>query len=197
MRVVSSKLAAMQFTSRSSGIGFGAALFLDFLIGQALASDPPRQDTLTSPGPEHGFLEDLAGSYQLSSEVTLSPGDLPVRSAGSSDSKVILGGRYLLSRAKLGSGAGAYEQLTLLGYDRTAGHYVNISLDTASTSIGYLTGNRDEHGALRLENPTGSVSVSMALDEQGTLDSRIEDPAGGEGGTFVLSRTVARTSERK
>lgn len=170
----------MQFTSRSSGIGFGAALFLGFLIGQALASDPPRQDMPTSPGREHGFLEDLAGSYELSSELTLTPGDRPIRSAGSSDSKVILGGRYLLSRAKLGSSAGAYEQLTLLGYDRTAGFYVNICLDMASTSIGYLTGNRDEHGVLRLEDPTGSASVSMALDEQGTLNSRIEVSAGGE-----------------
>ena len=87
---------------------------------------------LSKPGPEHKQLESLVGTWDQDIKFWLQPGKPPMTVKGRCQNKMILGGRFLLSEAKA-EGPMAFENMTIIGFDRRHKKYTTVSLDTEGT----------------------------------------------------------------
>ncbi len=110
-------------------------LLLAFALAAAplAAQEPPdsaqmaRIMELARPGPEHDRLAAMAGDW----DVTYRMGGTTI--TASVESRIILGGRFLMSTAT-GSGEGIpYEALHIMGFDRGPGVYTAVGFDTWGT----------------------------------------------------------------
>jgi hypothetical protein len=102
---------------------------------------PPSPDTQSmlamaveraKPGPEHKLLESLAGSWRQ--EVSFSvPGFPALRHGGTTNSRLILGGRFLECDSAGAGPARAFEAVTIYGYDTRKKQYFAVGMDTTGS----------------------------------------------------------------
>ncbi|HED66912.1 MAG TPA: DUF1579 domain-containing protein [Planctomycetes bacterium] len=115
-------------------------------------AEPDMQDMmammekLATPGPEHAFLDDLAGTFDATITLWLDPSAPPVVSTGTMESHWILGGRYLQGDYSSMFMGAPFSGLSLTGYDNAQGVFQGTWLDTMGTgmmpiSAGHRTGN--------------------------------------------------------
>ena len=103
-----------------------------------------QQLALARPGPEHERLARLAGSWNQSVKMWLTPGAEPLVETATSENTLMLGGRFLSCHSK-GKLAGTnVEAVNIYGYDRRREVYTLVGLDTLGTYWVTAEGPYDE-----------------------------------------------------
>lgn len=88
---------------------------------------------LAAPGPEHVRFQQMVGTWDAHMTLWPHPGAEPIVVEGTTESELILGGRYLLQSTVLPEGYFAGESIAILGFDRRSAEYTLIGLDTVAT----------------------------------------------------------------
>ncbi len=99
-----------------------------------------------TPAEQHKELAQAAGSWDVDTVMWMAPGGEPQRSKATAESKMVLGGRYLLEEFKCEMMGMPFEGMLLLGYDKLAGEYVSIWMDNMSCWPSIARGNKNEKG---------------------------------------------------
>jgi len=95
-------------------------------------------------GPEHKQLESLVGTWDQEIKFFMEPGKPPMTFKGTCQNHMILGGRFLVSESKGGSGPMAFESMTIMGFDRRTGKFTTVGFDSEGTYYVAGAGPYDE-----------------------------------------------------
>ena len=101
---------------------------------------------LGTPGPQHRLLAGMAGSWTTKTSACMEPGNPPVESAGTSEQKMILGGRFLQQDFTGEMMGGTFNGIGVTGYDNHTKKYVSTWMDTMSTAILLFEGTASADG---------------------------------------------------
>jgi hypothetical protein len=101
---------------------------------------------LGTPGPQHRLLAGMAGSWTTKTSACMEPGKPPVESAGTSEQKTILGGRFLQQEFTGEMMGGTFNGIGVTGYDNHTKKYVSTWMDTMSTAILFFQGTASADG---------------------------------------------------
>lgn len=107
-------------------------------LSQEKTSEPDKAKIaaymeLAKPGPEHKQLESLVGSWDEEIKFFMAPGKPPMTFKGTCQNRMILGGRFLVSESKGGSGPMAFESMMIMGFDRRTGKFTTVGFDSEGT----------------------------------------------------------------
>ncbi len=114
-------------------LGPAVAMAQELPAGEELEAMVAKSLELAAPGPEHVRFERMVGTWDAHMTLWSQPGAEPIVVEGTTESELILGGRYLLQSTVLPEGYFAGESITILGFDRRSGEYTLIGLDTVGT----------------------------------------------------------------
>jgi len=125
----------------------------------ALAGDEPKKEIskekqaqmeammkAATPGDAHKRLECMVGNWDAKITMWYEPGEPPTVSAGTSESKWMLGGRWVQESVTSNFMGMPFSGLGYTGYDNVKKQYVGSWMDNFSTSMMLSTGNADEGG---------------------------------------------------
>lgn len=101
---------------------------------------------LATPGDPHKLLAGMAGSWSVRSMCTMEPGKPPMESTGTSEQKMILGGRFLQQEFNGEMMGSPFTGIGFAGYDNHTGKYVSTWMDTMGTGIYYFEGTAGADG---------------------------------------------------
>lgn len=101
---------------------------------------------LATPGDPHELLSKMAGSWDTRSKCWMGPDEPYMETVGTSEQRMILGGRYLQQEFNSDMMWGPFNGLGILGYDNHTGKYVSTWVDTMSTGILFFEGTADGDG---------------------------------------------------
>jgi hypothetical protein len=96
-----------------------------------------------TPGEPHKRLEALAGSWDGATKMWLDSSKAPVESKGTSESKMIMGGRYLEEKVSGEFGGMKFQGQGITGYDNLQKKYTLVWIDNMGTGIWTATGSYD------------------------------------------------------
>lgn len=95
---------------------------------------------VASPGPEHKMLAEMAGSW----ECTITMAGVPGESKGTSESKMELGGLWLVTEFSGDFGGLPFQGRGLDGYDTAKKKYIGVWVDSMTTSPLVMEGDYDQ-----------------------------------------------------
>jgi hypothetical protein len=122
-----------------------------------------RMMELATPGPQHKHLARMAGKWTVSTRSWPGgPAAPPTEAQGTSEMKMILGGRFLLEEVKGDFSGMPFEGMEIEGYDNSKKEHFVFWIDNMGTMMLLGTGSADS---------TGKVI---------TYQSTYDDPATGE-----------------
>lgn len=99
-----------------------------------------------TPGEPHKLLAKLEGGWITKSRGWMEPDKPPVESVGTSEQKLILGGRYL-QQEYVGDMMGeTFHGINLLGFNNQTKKYESIWIDSMSTAIYFFEGTASADG---------------------------------------------------
>lgn len=101
---------------------------------------------LATPGAPHELLGRMAGSWSVTSRCCMEAGSSPLESTGSSEQKMILGGRFLSQEFSGDMMGSPFSGIGFTGYDNHSGKYVSTWMDTMGTGIYYFEGTAEADG---------------------------------------------------
>jgi len=103
---------------------------------------------MAEPGEYHAHLKPLAGTWNLVVKFRMAPEAPWEEHKGTSESKWILGGRFLLEEVKgeVMEGEERFEGLGIMGYDKVKKKYTSAWVDTMSTAVFTELGMCDKSG---------------------------------------------------
>lgn len=101
---------------------------------------------LAIPGEQHKLLTGLAGSWTTKTKEWMDPQEPPVESIGSSDGKVLLGGRFLQQESSGRMHGEPYAGIWTIGYDNLLKRYVSTWIATMGTGIFQMDGTASDDG---------------------------------------------------
>jgi len=101
---------------------------------------------LGTPGPQHRLLAGIAGSWTTKTNTCMEPGKPPVESTGTSEQKMILGGRFLQQEFAGEMMGGTFNGIGVTGYDNHTKKYVSTWMDSMGTAILLFEGTESADG---------------------------------------------------
>ncbi|MEO8587486.1 MAG: DUF1579 domain-containing protein [Acidobacteriota bacterium] len=153
---------------RRSFIPFSGVLSLLFILpsSPAFADDKPKaakpaaagaaamsQDEMMKawtafamPGAPHKTLETFVGSWDVKTKMWMAPGAPPQETTGTSENKMILGGRYLEQRYEGTMMGQPFSGIGVTGYDNYKKKFTSTWVDSMGTGIMEMTGTADKTG---------------------------------------------------
>ncbi len=96
-----------------------------------------------APGEHHRFLAGMEGDWGLASKVWMGPDAPPMESLGSSKKTMIMDGRYLQEETKGEMMGNAFHGRAISAFDNTAGEFIGTWIDSMSTTIAVVRGQRE------------------------------------------------------
>jgi len=96
-----------------------------------------------TPGEQHKRLEALTGSWDVSVKMWLDPSKEPGESKGTSESKLIMGGRFFEEKVTGNFGGETFHGLGITGYDNLKKKYTFAWIDNMGTGISTASGSYD------------------------------------------------------
>jgi hypothetical protein len=101
---------------------------------------------LAIPGPPHQLLASMEGVWQTKTRCWTEPGKPPVESTGTSEQKMLLGGRFL-QQVFTGEMMGKpFTGIGITGYDNHTEQYVSTWMDSMGTGIYFFEGAASADG---------------------------------------------------
>ena len=165
---------------------------------------------LAQPGDAHKELSNMAGKWSYTVKWWMNPQSPPSESTGTTESKVIMGGRYLISNHKgkmemPGAGGGmtnmVFEGMSIEGYDNVKKKYVSSWIDNMGTGIENSEGTYD--AATKTFTYTGEYEVMPGMKMQIREMIKITDKDHhllewyeNRGGTEVKTMEIAYTRKK-
>ena len=117
------------------------------------AAAAPSQDEImkawvafATPGPAHKALEVTVGTWDVQSKVWMAPGAPPQESTGTSENKMILGGRYLEQHYEGTMMGQPFSGIGVTAFDNYKKKFVSTWIDSTGTGIMVTTGAFDKAG---------------------------------------------------
>ncbi len=92
-----------------------------------------RQMEASMPGPEHERLATMQGTWDVETRIWQQPGAEPIVAAGTTEAKMVLGGRFLVQTGMYSAPAPPIELMAVIGFDRRADEYTLVGFDTSGT----------------------------------------------------------------
>jgi hypothetical protein len=123
---------------------------------------------MSQPTEEHELLKGMEGTWDCVAKFYMAGPDAPpTESKGSSENRLVMGGRYVVQHFKMDEFMGdSFEGMGIVGFDRAKGKYVNDWVDNWSTGIMSMTGEYDEDtktmdwkGSWDMATPNGPVTM--------------------------------------
>ena len=109
-------------------------------------------EKFASPGAGHKAIADMAGTWDA--EVTMYMGPTPAKSKGTSENRLVLGGRWVEQRFKSEMMGQPFEGLGYTGYDNYKKKYIGTWMDTMSTAVMVTEGTFDAAGKVMTSTST-------------------------------------------
>jgi hypothetical protein len=106
---------------------------------------------LATPGPEHKELMKMAGQWEEDYKMRMSPDMDWMEFKGTSESKPLLGGRYIMMTTKFSMMGMPMEGFQILGYDNMKQEYTSFWADSMSTWWVTSRGKKDANGTIDLK----------------------------------------------
>jgi hypothetical protein len=104
------------------------------------------QESMT-PGTQHKMLEESVGTWDAEVKMWMKgPGSEPTISKGTSENKMVLGGRYLQQDFTGEMMGQPFSGMGLTGYDNFEKKYVSFWVDNMSTAMSTMDGDMDKDG---------------------------------------------------
>ncbi len=102
----------------------------------------------STPGEHHEHIKFFAGNWKYSGEFYMAPGAPPMKSSGTVEAKLQMGGRFLVTHWKGPAmfGPTEFRGMEVLGYDNTKKQYHSTWIDNMTTSTATSIGTCDESG---------------------------------------------------
>jgi hypothetical protein len=116
----------------------------------ATAQEPSHDEMMAKwmeaaqPGAPHKLLAKMAGTWQATVKSWQDPTQPPQVSQGTSDSELIMDGRFLKTKYEGEMMGMPMHGIAYLGYDNLKQEYCGIWMDNMSTSIMYYAGSFDK-----------------------------------------------------
>jgi len=118
-----------------------------FLPAQTSAQDQQKaMDVYMKAGAvteNHAYLKQFVGMWDVKTTMWMAPGQQPMSSPGTYESRLIMGGRFLEMDFKGMMMGQPFEGMMVIGYDNTLKKYVTFWIDNSSTSFYLTSGVRD------------------------------------------------------
>ena len=102
-----------------------------------------EMEKAATPGPEHKWLTDAAGTWNAASKMWMEPGKPPMESTGTEEVKPVLGGRFVEVHITSNMMGKPFEGMGVEGYDNTTKKFVMTWMDSMGTSIIRAEGTGD------------------------------------------------------
>jgi hypothetical protein len=99
-----------------------------------------------TPGAPHKALEMTVGSWDVKTKMWMAPGAPPQETAGTSENKMILGGRYLEQRYEGTMMGQPFSGIGVTGFDNYRKKFVSTWVDSMGTGIMSMAGTADKTG---------------------------------------------------
>lgn len=179
-----------------------AALIAFALIATTFADDAP-QTPAPEPEPEHAWLQQLVGEWDIENEIVPAPGQPAMKCQGHESVRAV-GGFWIVSHLSSSAGGESMQAVLTLGYDPATKRYVGTWIDSSNSFLWKYDGALDaERKVLTLEaegpNPMDHFKTARFRDitefkspDERVLRSQIQQ-ANGEWVTFVTG--VARRTQ--
>ncbi|MFT7668627.1 MAG: hypothetical protein ACI8X5_001321 [Planctomycetota bacterium] len=142
-----------------------------------------------TPGEHHAKLSKAAGDWDVKAKFWMTPDGPPMDAVGTSKTRTILGGRYILEEYSSEFMGMPYEGMLIQGYDKINEEYVSIWLDNMSTRPAISSGTTDDKGVLTsigvmydVSTPAGRPSkfISSPQGEDAALFQLLDNNMAGE-----------------
>lgn len=153
-----------------------------------------------TPGAGHEFLAKLAGKWNVSATFWMQPGADPMKTEGTCENMLILGGRFLQSQLTSEMMGQPFEGMSIDGFDNHSQKYQGIWMDTMGTIMIVFEGSADAEGKVRtmlaeyldpLTNRTKKMKGVTII--EGENRHRYEGWNSGPDGEFFKSMEVVYT----
>ena len=103
-----------------------------------------------TPGEEHELLARRAGSWNVRTKMFMTPDAEAVDMDATADSRMILGGRFLLEEFRGTLMEEPFEGMLVFGYNKLSDEFFGLWMDTWGTAVHSSSGTRGEDGAIRM-----------------------------------------------
>lgn len=103
-------------------------------------------EKLAIPGAPHRMLAAMSGRWNASIRSWMEPGGPVTESSGTSEQKMILGGRFLQQDFTSEVMGSPFDGMGITGYDNHTRKYVSTWMDSMSTAIMYFEGTAGPDG---------------------------------------------------
>ncbi len=110
-----------------------------------------KWQAFASPGSMHQKLAERAGKWKNRAKMWMKPGSPPVETRSSSETKMILGGRYLKMFYEGSVSNMPFKGISIAGYDNHKKKFFSIWIDTMGTGVLLSEGQYDATGKILTE----------------------------------------------
>ncbi|MCA9302502.1 MAG: DUF1579 family protein [Phycisphaerales bacterium] len=151
---------------------------------------------MSEPGEHHKELGEMVGNWHAKTSFIMDPSAPPMEGEGEMSVKWILGGRFLQSNFKMDFMGQPFEGLSFMGYDNAHGEYVSTWMDSMTTKITYMTGEKEDgalvmHGISTTPMGDNPMKIVTTSNEDGTVTDKFYDQM--PDGTWMNSGTIVYT----
>ena len=153
---------------------------------------------LATPGPEHKELAKMAGTWENAYKYRMGPDAPWMEFKGTSESKTLLGGRYIMESLHFEMMGMPMEGLQILGFDKMKGEYTSIWADSMSTWCVTSRGKQGADGTIEMKGTmvdvAGERPFRMVIRPEGDDLTEVEmyDTIPPAGETQVMTITSRR-----
>jgi hypothetical protein len=96
-----------------------------------------------TPGKAHELMKNVSGNWTGEITTWMAPGSAPIKSTGTEESKMIMGGRYQEAHFKGNFAGMPFEGMSLMGFDNKKKTYFSNWIDNMGTGIMNMEGSYD------------------------------------------------------
>jgi len=124
-------------------------IFVLLCAGQSLAQTPDQMkawQAYMTPAENHKALAKDVGKWKTETNSYMEPNTPAVKSTGTAEVSMILGGRYQQSVYKGNMMGMPFEGISVVGYDNSKKAFVNSWIDNMGTGMMYMEGKWDATG---------------------------------------------------
>lgn len=154
---------------------------------------------LATPNEHHAELMETVGNWNAKTSFVMAPDAPPTESPATMTVKPLLDGRHVMSHFKMELMGQPFEGYSIMGYDNAHDQYNSVWIDSMSTKITYMTGNKNKDGDIVMH---GTSSTPMGDNPMKIVTSRNDDGTWTDSfydqmpdGTWFNSGTITYTRD--
>ena len=154
---------------------------------------------LATPNEHHAEILKSVGNWSAKTSFIMDPTQPPSEAPAKMTVKPMLDGKYAMAHFSMDFAGQPFEGYSIIGYDNAHEEYVSIWMDSMSTKITYMTGNKDKEGNLVMlgtsTTPMGDNPMKIVttfIDDNHTTDKFYDQMPDG---SWFNSGTIAYTRD--